>query len=96
MKINLPRIVYYTDGAHGWYAVKRSLIDELGIAQRITPFSYQKGGTVYLEEDCDAGVFFNALEAAGFTPAEISSRTVERDQSMKGPSRIRYYEDYKL
>ena len=52
----------YTDPGHGWIAVKRNVLDILNIADKITPFSYQKGHTVYLEEDCDASLFFKLNE----------------------------------
>lgn len=58
----------HSDPGHSWYAVKRSLLLELGIEHKITSYSYQSkaGTTVYLEEDCDATTFFKAAEAAGY------------------------------
>lgn len=60
------RFPYYQDPGHGWMAVKRTLLQQLGIEDRITPYSYQRGGTVYLEEDCDMMTFHDAAKAAGF------------------------------
>lgn len=51
---------YYRDPGHGWVAVKRKLLSDLGILHKITSFSYQKGKTVYLEEDLDASTFIDA------------------------------------
>lgn len=48
---------FYADAGHGWLAVKREFLIELGILDKISNFSYQKGKTVYLEEDCDMTVF---------------------------------------
>lgn len=48
---------YYSDPGHGWIAVKLDLVADLGILDKISGFSYLKGGTVYLEEDRDAQVF---------------------------------------
>ena len=59
------KVKLYTDPGHGWVAVKRKLLDELGIADKITYFSFQKGKTVYLEEDCDLSVFLKAKKEAG-------------------------------
>jgi hypothetical protein len=56
------KLKYYTDPGHGWVAVKRKLLTELGIADKITYFSYQKGNTVYLEEDCDLSTLITALQ----------------------------------
>ena len=73
--IKLPKQLYYhTDPGHGWLAVKRKLINQLGIGQRISSCSYQNGGTVYLEEDCDAGLFIDAMVQQRYSNDEIKSR----------------------
>lgn len=54
--------IYHTDPGHGWFAVKRSELVNLNIADKITPYSYSKGQTVYLEEDLDLSTFFEAYE----------------------------------
>lgn len=54
----------YSDPGHGWAAVKRSLLVKLGIAETITSFSYERGATVYLEEDCDVSTFVAAFKAS--------------------------------
>jgi len=59
--------VFHTDPGHGWLAVKRTELIRLGILDKITPFSYQSGGTVYLEEDCDAATFIEAKKRVGET-----------------------------
>ncbi len=68
-------ITKHTDPGHGWYAVKRALLAQLGIIGQITPYSYvsRAGTTVYLEEDCDATTFFNAAKAAGWTVTVVES-----------------------
>lgn len=53
---------YHHDSGHGWIAVKSKLINDLNLADKITSFSYMKGKTVYLEEDCDASIFIEALK----------------------------------
>lgn len=57
----------YADPGHSWGAVKLKTLEMLGIAERITRFSYQKGGTAYLEEDCDLGTFHQAAKEQGYT-----------------------------
>lgn len=47
----------YCDAGHAWMAVKRKELIELGLIDKISGYSYQKGETVYLEEDCDLGLF---------------------------------------
>lgn len=61
----MPKFRYYQDPGHGWVAVKRDLLKQLGIEDRITPYSFQRGQTVYLEEDCDMATFHHAAKAAG-------------------------------
>ena len=59
------KITFHTDPGHGWLEVPRQVLDELGIAAKITLYSYQHENNVYLEEDLDAGTFIDAAKAAG-------------------------------
>lgn len=52
---------FYSDAGHGWLEVDKGLLDVLGIADKITKWSYKNGRKVYLEQDCDAGTLFDAL-----------------------------------
>ena len=58
-------IKVYNDRGHGWGAVKRSLLFELGLLNRISSYSYQRGRTVYLEEDQDLGLVIQRLVKLG-------------------------------
>jgi hypothetical protein len=58
-------IKFYADPGHGWGAVKRKVLDQLGITDKISTYSYQKGQTVYLEEDCDLSTLVTALALKG-------------------------------
>ena len=81
------KIKFYSDPGHGWGAVKRRVLDELGIADQITHFSYQKGQTVYLEEDCDLRALVTKLA--------LNSVVVEYEQrSTEGRSPIRSYDRF--
>jgi len=51
---------FFQDGGHGWLKVKKSELEALGIADKITRYSYEYKEWVYLEEDCDLSTFFNA------------------------------------
>ena len=55
--------IWAVDAGHEWLAVKKSELVELGIADKISAYSYEKGSTAYLEGDCDAAEFFNAYRA---------------------------------
>lgn len=78
---------FYSDAGHGWLAVRLAELKRLGIADKITPFSYQKGLTVYLEEDCDAPAFFNAKTEHG-----EEALILNRNHGSLSP--IRSYEPY--
>lgn len=52
---------FYSDAGHGWLAVKREILRNLGVLDKVSPYSYQKGATVYLEEDSDAELFIKAF-----------------------------------
>ena len=60
-KVDVVTVKYYSDDGHGWYAIKRDIIKDLGILDQISAYSYQRGATVYLEEDSDASKMFTAL-----------------------------------
>lgn len=52
---------FYSDPGHGWLAVKEKDLETVGLSlDKISSFSYRKGKTVYLEEDCDFSLFYNA------------------------------------
>jgi len=57
--------VKYEDPSHGWLAVPREMLEELGITEKISNCSYERGDFVFLEEDCDMPLFLNAMEAKG-------------------------------
>ena len=61
----MQTFTFYHDPGHGWLAVPRALLHDLGIADEITPYSYQRLDHVYLEEDCDLSTFTRAMGAAG-------------------------------
>ncbi len=74
----------YNDPGHGWVAVKRALLSELRLLDRISAYSYQKGETVYLEEDCDASVFVSEYksrygEMPEFTEKHTNGRSCIRN-----------------
>lgn len=59
------KVKYYQDPGHGWIAIKRNLLQQLNIADKVSPYSYQRGQTVYLEEDRDAYLFVKEMEKNG-------------------------------
>ena len=77
----------YSDPGHGWLKCKRKLLVDLGIADKISYFSYQRNDDVFLEEDCDVSVFMDAMRARG---VEVKFRHYSSNKS----SRIRNYRAY--
>lgn len=65
VKIN-PNKVFkmYSDPGHGWLAVPVAYLIDAGVVLcSISTYSYARGKTIYLEEDCDAGKFISAWRA---------------------------------
>jgi hypothetical protein len=78
----------YSDPGHGWARVPRRLLELYGIADKITPYSYQRGDYVFLEEDCDLSTFLEAAKSRGVT--------VEfKHNSANKTSKIRSYDQYR-
>ena len=57
MKIN-----FITDPGHGWLEVPIAEVFRTGIYKKISPYSYVSDTHLYLEEDCDMGLYVKALE----------------------------------
>ena len=53
---------FHADAGHGWLAVPRKTLQQLNLIGLISRYSYQRGKTVYLEEDCDAPIFIKKME----------------------------------
>ena len=87
MKEKTFTIIVYSDPGHGWGKVKRSVLHNLGIANNISSYSYQRGEYVYLEEDCDLSALCMALNQRN-TRIKFVEKSTNRD------SRIRSYERY--
>lgn len=62
---------YHQDPGHGWVEASMAELRALGIAGRISPWSYRDGETAFLEEDDDASLFLDTMRARG-TPAELT------------------------
>jgi hypothetical protein len=78
---------YYTDPGHGWLEVPRDLLHDLGIADDISRYSYQRLDKVFLEEDCDLSLFTRAMGAAG---REFKTADIHTD----GESFVRFLSSY--
>lgn len=60
---------FFEDPGHGWIEVPISMLEVMGIKNRISHYSYRRGELAYLEEDCDFAVFYDAfVKAYGVAP----------------------------
>ncbi len=66
---------YVQDPGHGWIAADLQGLRALGIADKVSRYSYCDGDLVWLEEDCDAPLFINALRKAGIDFNIIETHT---------------------
>ena len=54
--------VRYIDPGHSWVKVKRSVLHRLGIAYKVSPYSYQRNDYVYLEVAAEEkGIFVTSV-----------------------------------
>ena len=83
----------YSDPGHGWLAVKRAELENLGIIDKISSYSYQKGKMVYLEEDCDMGTFIKAKINANEWTEENLQHFIK--ESYRDYTPIRSYQNFK-
>ena len=75
---------YFMDAGHGWVKVPINELVQLGIAHKISDYSYIYKKNAYLEEDCDATLWAKAKGDNNFrTRARYSEN-----------SRIRSYVHY--
>lgn len=81
-------IKVFEDPGHGWARFPKSRLVRLGIADKISSYSYQRGGNAFLEEDCDLGVLIGALKEHGYEIKFSESHTNKQ-------SKIRGYESYR-
>lgn len=81
-------LYYFTDPGHGWVGVKIQVLKNLRIADKISHYSYMRGASAYLEEDCDLGLLYSTCDALGITIDLLPKHTNNR-------SPIRSYATYR-
>jgi hypothetical protein len=86
--MNKLSLNYYQDGGHGWVKISIDKLKQLGIADKISHYSYMRKNYAYLEEDCDLGRLYAAADKAGI---EIRLKEYHTNKQ----SKIRSYCSYK-
>ena len=81
-------IKVFADPGHAWARVAKSKLVTLGISDKISTYSYQKGENAFLEEDCELSVLMGALRERGYEIKFNESHTNRQ-------SKIRNYSTYK-
>ena len=79
---------YISDPGHGWLEVPKTLLVELAIQDKITPYSYENGRMAYLEEDCDMATFMQACYA--------NKQLISIEDVYQARTPIRGYQQYAL
>lgn len=77
----------YSDPGHAWVKVPKAFLAKvIGPHWRsiFTPFSYERGDYVYLEEDVDAGRFSNWCKANGIEPVFKERKSSNRYSRIRG------------
>lgn len=82
-------VTVYCDPGHAWAKVRKSVLTNLGIADKVSSYSYQRGDYAFLEEDCDLSLLTQALREHGTALRFIEKHTDKQ-------SRIRNYERYSV
>ena len=89
MKTKKITLQMFSDPGHGWVRFPKARLVKLGIADKISTYSYQNGANAFLEEDCDLSVLITALKASGYEDIKFKESWTNR------LSKIRNYESYK-
>ena len=80
-------LTFHADPSHAWLAVPLNALEDLGITQKISRYSYKGKRLAYLEEDCDAPVFLEAFIAKySFRPDWKESFSNRRSRIRSMPS----------
>ena len=86
---------FYEDGGHGWLKVAKKELELLGIANKITGYSYMLGDWAYLEEDSDMSTFADALNKKYGVSREDFRKNVVNHYSDR-QSIVRSYHSYRV
>lgn len=71
----MEKYTFFEDGGHGWLKVSMAELKGLGIADKITDYSYRTKDYAYLEEDSDYTTFADAWSAKHGAKWDIQERT---------------------
>lgn len=81
---------FHQDPGHGWLCVKISELEALGIADKITSYSFMRKQSAYLEEDTDYTTYLNALKERGIELETVDGKIFNKDHPIKRFESYRY------
>lgn len=81
------KCVFLADPGHGWLKVNKKHIKKLNLADKISSYSYERNKHVYLEEDCDAGIFLRAVR-------DLGGDVIVKSKHTNKQSKIRSYKSF--
>ena len=82
-------IKVFGDPGHAWARFPKAKLVSLGIADKITPYSYQNGTNAFLEEDCDLGLAVDFYKESGIT-FSVKSVIYNKDCKIRRYERCNY------
>jgi hypothetical protein len=83
-------IKVFADPGHAWARFPKAKLVSLGIADKISTYSYMNGSNAFLEEDCDLSTLIGALRAKGYTDIKFNESHTNKQ------SKIRSYNTYRM
>jgi len=83
-------IKVFADPGHAWARFPKAKLVSLGIADKISTYSYMNGSNAFLEEDCDLSTLISALRENGYTDIKFNESHTNKQ------SKIRSYNTYKI
>jgi len=81
----INKYTVWTDAHHAWIEVPKREVKQLGLLDKISTYSFEKGDNLYLEEDIDGKMFLD----------RINEDIFELDERYEEESRVRKYKPYK-
>lgn len=78
-------ITVFADPGHAWARFPKARLTKLGIADKISRYSYQNGANAFLEEDCDLSTLMTALKDRGYA-VKFKENHSNRQSKIRGYS----------
>jgi hypothetical protein len=82
-------IKVFADPGHAWARFPKSKLVSLGIADKISTYSYMNGSNAFLEEDCDLSTLIGALREKGYTDIKFNESHTDRQSKIRGYNTFR-------